>query len=162
AGAARLADEGGRGGTGSDGVFAGGGAAGGERGGRWDGGPAPRAGGGGGEQRRPDAGRRGGVVGGGAAEPCAGGERDRAGKERVQGWELDEAAAAEIRGAGLGPFIRHRTGHSLSPGPMVHGLGMNLDNLETRDTREMLAGIGFTVEPGAYLPEFGVRLEINL
>src|SRR4051812_29810806 len=83
-------------------------------------------------------------------------------KERVQGWELDEAAAAEIRGAGLGPFIRHRTGHSLSPGPMVHGLGMNLDNLETRDTREMLAGIGFTVEPGAYLPEFGVRLEINL
>jgi Xaa-Pro aminopeptidase len=83
-------------------------------------------------------------------------------KERVQGWELDEAARRELIGAGLERFIRHRTGHSLSPGPMVHGLGMNLDNLETHDTREMLPGIGFTVEPGAYLPEFGVRLEINL
>jgi Xaa-Pro dipeptidase len=83
-------------------------------------------------------------------------------KERIQGWALDDAAMHELRGAGLGQFIRHRTGHSLSPGPMVHGLGMNLDNLETHDTREMLPGIGFTVEPGLYLPEFGVRLEINL
>ncbi|MEX2218740.1 MAG: M24 family metallopeptidase [Phycisphaerales bacterium] len=83
-------------------------------------------------------------------------------KERVQGWQLDDAARQELIGAGMEGFIRHRTGHSLSPGPMVHGLGMNLDNLETHDTREMLPGIGFTVEPGLYLPEFGVRLEVNL
>lgn len=83
-------------------------------------------------------------------------------KRAAQGWELDEAARAQIIGAGFGEFIRHRTGHSLSPGPLVHGLGMNLDNLETHDTREMLPGIGFTIEPGIYTPEFGVRLEINV
>jgi Xaa-Pro dipeptidase len=80
----------------------------------------------------------------------------------IQGWQLDEAAMHEIRSAGYSHAIRHRTGHSLSPGPLVHGLGMNLDNLETHDTRAMLPGIGFTIEPGVYLPEFGVRLEINV
>jgi len=83
-------------------------------------------------------------------------------RESVQGWQLDDAARNVIIDAGFAHGIRHRTGHSLSPGPMVHGLGMNLDNLETHDTREMLPGIGFTIEPGIYLPEFGVRLEINL
>jgi Xaa-Pro aminopeptidase len=83
-------------------------------------------------------------------------------KERVQGWQLDETARTVISDAGFGQYIRHRTGHSLSPGPKVHGLGMNLDNLETHDTREMLPGIGYTIEPGVYLPEFGVRLEINV
>lgn len=82
--------------------------------------------------------------------------------EPVQGWELDDAARGVIVDAGYGEFIRHRTGHSLSPGPAVHGLGMNLDNLETHDTRIMLPGIGFTIEPGIYTPEFGVRLEINV
>jgi len=82
--------------------------------------------------------------------------------ERVQGWQLDDAARDVINQAGFGAAIRHRTGHSLSPGPQVHGLGMNLDNLETHDTREMLPGIGFTIEPGIYLPEFGVRLEIDV
>jgi len=83
-------------------------------------------------------------------------------KRPIQGWELDEAAREQIITAGFGQFIRHRTGHSLSPGPLVHGLGMNLDNLETHDTREMLPGIGYTIEPGIYTPEFGVRLEINM
>ena len=82
--------------------------------------------------------------------------------ERVQGWQLDDAARGVIIDAGYEKYIRHRTGHSLSPGPMVHGIGMNLDNLETHDTREMLPGLGFTIEPGIYLPEFGVRLEINV
>lgn len=82
--------------------------------------------------------------------------------ERVQGWQLDDAARNVIIDAGFEKYIRHRTGHSLSPGPMVHGIGMNLDNLETHDTREMLPGLGFTIEPGIYLPEFGVRLEINV
>lgn len=83
-------------------------------------------------------------------------------KQSIQGWQLDDAAREQIIKAGFGDYIKHRTGHSLSPGPKVHGLGMNLDNIETHDTREMLPGIGFTVEPGIYLPEFGVRLEINM
>jgi Xaa-Pro aminopeptidase len=89
--------------------------------------------------------------------------------ERIQGWQLDDAAREVIVGAGFEGAIRHRTGHSLSPGPKVHGVGMNLDNLETHDTREMISGIGFTIEPGIYLPDtaggeggFGVRLEINV
>lgn len=92
-------------------------------------------------------------------------EAARAGWKRpggVQGWELDEAARGVIIGAGFAEGIRHRTGHSLSPGQLVHGLGMNLDNLETRDTRRMLPGTGFTIEPGIYLPQFGVRMEINV
>lgn len=82
----------------------------------------------------------------------------------VQGWELDDAARQLIELAGFGAGIRHRTGHSLSSGTMVHGSGMNLDNLETHDTRQMLAGTGFTIEPGIYLPDerIGVRNEINV
>jgi len=83
-------------------------------------------------------------------------------RKTIQGWELDDAARNVIIDAGYQRGVRHRTGHSLSPGPLVHGMGMNLDNLETHDTREMLPGIGFTIEPGIYLPEFGVRLEINV
>jgi Xaa-Pro dipeptidase len=88
-----------------------------------------------------------------------------AAKQPIQGWQLDEAARKVIIDAGFARGIKHRTGHSLSAGAMVHGLGMNLDNLETRDTRTMLPGIGFTIEPGVYLPEelgFGVRNEINV
>jgi Xaa-Pro aminopeptidase len=91
-----------------------------------------------------------------------------AAKHVVQGWELDDAASGVIEAAGYGKFIKHRTGHSLSAGPMVHGVGVNIDNLETHDTREVLPGVGFTVEPGVYIPNgpegpgFGVRLEINV
>ncbi len=87
-------------------------------------------------------------------------------KRVVQGWEADEAAREQIVRAGFEKFIRHRTGHSLSPGPKVHGIGVNIDNTETHDTREILPGIGFTIEPGVYLPAadggFGVRLEIDV
>jgi Xaa-Pro aminopeptidase len=89
-----------------------------------------------------------------------------AAKRPLQGWELDDAARLTIINAGFERGIRHRTGHSLSPGPRVHGLGFNLDNLETRETREVLPGLGFTIEPGIYLPDapdrLGVRLEINM
>lgn len=81
---------------------------------------------------------------------------------RVQGWQLDEAARAVLLGSGLGEGVRHRTGHSLSPGKMVHGMGMNLDCFETRDTRLMLPDLGFTIEPGLYFPHLGVRSEINV
>ena len=81
----------------------------------------------------------------------------------VEGWQLDDAANSTLQTAGLGAHIKHRTGHSLSPGARVHGVGMNLDNLETRDTRRMLARTGFTIEPGAYLDgKFGVRNEIDV
>lgn len=85
-----------------------------------------------------------------------------AGGRSIQGWQLDEAARQPMIDAGFGTFIRHRTGHSLSPGPKVHGLGANLDNMETRDTRQIMPDTGFTIEPGLYLPDFGVRLEINV
>jgi len=80
----------------------------------------------------------------------------------VQGWELDAVARAFIADAGYGECFPHRVGHSLGPGPAVHGLGANLDDLETHDTRQILPGTGFTVEPGIYLPEFGIRLEIDV
>ncbi len=81
----------------------------------------------------------------------------------VEGWQLDDAARQTIERLGFGANIKHRTGHSLSPGARVHGLGMNLDNLETRDTRRMLAGTGFTIEPGIYLDgKFGCRNEIDV
>jgi Xaa-Pro aminopeptidase len=80
----------------------------------------------------------------------------------VEGWQVDDITRNFIKEAGYGDHFIHRTGHSLSPGDMVHGAGVNLDNLESHDTRRLRPGIGFTIEPGIYLPEFGVRLEINL
>ena len=80
----------------------------------------------------------------------------------VHGWELDDAAQQVIKANGLGHCIRHRTGHSLSPGSKIHGLGANLDNFETRDTRLILPGTGFTIEPALYTGTFGCRSEINV
>ena len=82
--------------------------------------------------------------------------------EVTQGWQVDDAARAEIQAAGFGSGVKHRTGHSLSAGPKVHGVGVNIDNLETHDTRELLPGIGFTIEPGAYFHDLGIRLEIDV
>lgn len=82
--------------------------------------------------------------------------------ERLQGWQLDAVAREYIARAGYGQYFSHRTGHSLGPGPTLHALGVNLDDLETHDTRDVLPGIGFSVEPGIYLRDFGVRLEINV
>ncbi len=83
-------------------------------------------------------------------------------KRPIAGCEADDAAMRVIREAGFDHAIRHRTGHSLSAGPKTHGIGVNIDNLETHDTRLLLPGVGFTIEPGVYLPEFGVRSEINV
>ncbi len=85
-----------------------------------------------------------------------------AAKKPVYGWELDDAARKTITALGYGKYFIHRTGHSLSPGNHVHGMGANIDNFETRDTRRLIPGTGFTIEPGVYLPEFGVRSEINV
>jgi Xaa-Pro aminopeptidase len=78
----------------------------------------------------------------------------------IVGWEADDAARAVIRNAGFGDYFTHRTGHSISY--ETHGNGANLDNLETHDERLILPHTCFSVEPGIYLPEFGVRSEINM
>ncbi len=79
----------------------------------------------------------------------------------VRGFEVDDAAREAIRRAGFGARFIHRTGHSI--GISDHGQGANMDNLETHDTRRLLAMTGFSIEPGIYLPgDFGVRSEINV
>ena len=86
-------------------------------------------------------------------------EASRAGRE-LRGWEVDRAAASVLREAGYGDQILHRTGHSL--GESVHGNGVNMDDYETHDDRRLLPGTGFTIEPGVYFSDFGVRSEINM
>jgi Xaa-Pro aminopeptidase len=73
---------------------------------------------------------------------------------------VDDAARAHINSAGLGAHFFHRTGHSI--GPDVHGTGANMDNLETHDERRVIPGTCFSIEPGVYLPKFGVRSEVNV
>ncbi len=77
-----------------------------------------------------------------------------------QGWEVDDAVRAAIDAAGFGAQFIHRTGHNL--GQEVHGNGVNFDNLETHDTRQVLAGTCNTIEPGIYLKRHGIRSEINV
>ena len=78
----------------------------------------------------------------------------------IAGWQADDAARAVIRNAGFADYFTHRTGHSISY--ETHGNGANLDNLETHDERLILPYTCFSVEPGIYLPEFGVRSEVNM
>ncbi len=78
----------------------------------------------------------------------------------IRGFQADDAARGVIRAAGLGEFFTHRTGHNI--GPEIHGAGAHLDNLETHDQRRILPHTCFSVEPGIYLPEFGVRSEVNM
>jgi Xaa-Pro aminopeptidase len=85
--------------------------------------------------------------------------RCRAGQE-VRGFEVDRAASAVLGEAGYASAILHRTGHSL--GEQVHGNGVNMDDYETHDDRRLLPGTGFTIEPGVYFPDFGIRSEINM
>jgi len=83
-----------------------------------------------------------------------------AGKRKIAGWEVDQATRERISSAGYGEYFVHRTGHSI--GVTVHGNGANMDNLETKDEREIIANTCFSIEPGIYLPEFGVRSEVNV
>lgn len=78
----------------------------------------------------------------------------------THGWEVDRTAQTVLREAGYGDAILHRTGHSL--GESVHGLGANMDDYETHDDRRLLPGTAFTIEPGLYFADFGVRTEINM
>jgi Xaa-Pro aminopeptidase len=78
----------------------------------------------------------------------------------VRGWEVDRICRDVITEAGYGQYFVHRTGHSL--GIEVHGNGVHMDDYETHDVRKLLPGTGFTIEPGIYTKEFGVRTEINM
>ena len=78
----------------------------------------------------------------------------------LQGWEVDKVAREHITALGFGQYFNHRLGHSL--GREVHSNAVNLDGWETNDTRQLIPGIAVTIEPGIYLPEFGVRSEIDV
>jgi Xaa-Pro aminopeptidase len=78
----------------------------------------------------------------------------------LRGFEVDDAARRVIAGSGYGQWFTHRTGHSI--GVEVHGSGANMDNLETHDERRVAPWTCFSIEPGIYLPEFGVRSEVNV
>ena len=78
----------------------------------------------------------------------------------LQGHQVDRLAREYIARRGYGDYFTHRLGHSI--GSEVHGDAVNLDSFETEDTRSILPGICFSVEPGIYLPEFGVRSEIDV
>jgi Xaa-Pro dipeptidase len=78
----------------------------------------------------------------------------------IQGWEVDRTARDVISAAGYADQFAHRTGHSI--GQEVHGNGANMDDIETHDTRLILRRTCFSIEPGIYLPEFGVRLEVDV
>jgi Xaa-Pro dipeptidase len=78
----------------------------------------------------------------------------------LAGWQVDQAARAVIEQAGYGPQFIHRTGHNI--GQEVHGNGANMDGLETREDRRVLPRTCFSIEPGIYLEEFGVRSEVNV
>jgi len=78
----------------------------------------------------------------------------------LAGWEVDDVARGVISRHGYGDYFVHRTGHSI--GEDVHGNGANMDNFETRDTRRIIPRTCFSIEPGIYLPEFGVRSEVDV
>lgn len=82
-------------------------------------------------------------------------------KKPCFGWEVDKICRNIVIGAGYGKYFVHRTGHSI--GTEVHGNGVNIDNLETKDERRLMPGACFSIEPGIYLEgKMAVRTEINI
>jgi Xaa-Pro dipeptidase len=79
---------------------------------------------------------------------------------QIAGWEVDRAVRAHIKKAGFGEYFIHRTGHAI--GTDVHANGANMDDLEVHDERRILPNSCFSIEPGIYLPEFGIRSEVNV
>jgi Xaa-Pro dipeptidase len=81
-------------------------------------------------------------------------------RKPLQGWQVDKAARGVVEKAGYGKYFFHRTGHSI--GTAVHGNGANMDGLETLDERHLIPQTCNSVEPGIYLPEFGMRTEVDV
>ena len=86
--------------------------------------------------------------------------REHWGKERIYGYQVDDVCRSVITHADLGNFFNHRTGHSIAED--THGPGPNIDNLETEDRRQLMPGHLFSIEPGLYFDDYGVRTEINV
>jgi Xaa-Pro dipeptidase len=86
--------------------------------------------------------------------------RTIAARTKLRGWEVDKAARDVIASAGYAQFLNNRVGHSI--GTEVHGNGANIDNFESRDDRQLIPNTCFSIEPGIYLPEFGLRSEVNM
>lgn len=87
--------------------------------------------------------------------------KERWGKGVVQGYEVDDVTRRVIEERGYGEYFIHRTGHSIDED--THGMGPNIDNLETHEVRELIPGVGFSIEPGIYIPDdVGLRTEINV
>jgi Xaa-Pro dipeptidase len=86
--------------------------------------------------------------------------RKASSEESFAGYEVDDVARDYIEEQGFGDFFFHRTGHSI--GTDVHGTGANMDNLESHDERRVISRTCFSIEPGIYLPEFGIRSEVNV
>ena len=83
-----------------------------------------------------------------------------AANEPLLGWQVDAATREVIENAGYGEQFTHRTGHNI--GQEVHGNGAHMDGLETREDRRVIRRTCFSIEPGVYLPEFGVRTEVDI
>jgi len=81
-------------------------------------------------------------------------------RRTLRGFEVDDAVRGHLCACGMDQYIRHRTGHSI--GREVHGAGANMDNTESHDDRPVIPWTCFSIEPSLYLPDFGVRTEINL
>jgi Xaa-Pro aminopeptidase len=80
----------------------------------------------------------------------------------LRGGDVDDVARKVIVDRGLGEYFTHRTGHSIDS-RSIHGSGPHLDNLETREERLLIPGVGFSIEPGVYIPgEIGMRTEVNV
>jgi Xaa-Pro dipeptidase len=79
---------------------------------------------------------------------------------KIGGWQVDDTARAVIRDAGYGSYFIHRTGHSI--GREVHANGVNIDNLETKDERMIISNTCFSIEPGIYFSEYGMRTEVDV
>ncbi|WP_339747547.1 M24 family metallopeptidase [uncultured Rubinisphaera sp.] len=86
-------------------------------------------------------------------------ERMAAG-EPLAGWEVDHAVRKVISEAGQDEYFLHRTGHSL--GQEVHSNGAHLDDYEMHEERLLIPGALFTIEPGLYLDNFGLRSEVDV
>jgi Xaa-Pro dipeptidase len=83
-------------------------------------------------------------------------------QRKVEGYEVDDVARKVIEEAGYGQYFIHRTGHNIAVDVSPHGPGANMDDYESHDTRELIDHTSFSIEPGIYAPDFGVRSETNI
>ncbi len=87
---------------------------------------------------------------------------DEMSKRVVKGYEVDDISRSYIKEMGYGEYYTHRLGHSIAVDVGPHGAGVNMDNYESHDDRSIIEGVCFSLEPGIYAPDFGMRSETNV